>query len=128
MADELSSSGARAGFRQPHELSVAPGCSRELGPVRRGARGARRRSGPLARGTRRPGNRRGDLLGAAESFERIGSVPDEAYARLRAAEALVAVGNRAEADRQLRLALSVFGRLGATAWAAEAESLLAESA
>jgi hypothetical protein len=69
-----------------------------------------------------------DLAGAADSYGEIGSVPDEAYARLRAAEELVRAGRRAEADAQLRLALPVFAQLGATAWAAEAEALLAESA
>jgi len=70
----------------------------------------------------------GELAAGADVFARIGSVPDEAYTRLKAAEAFLAAGDRAEADRQLRLALPVFTRLGATAWAAEAESLLAESA
>ena len=70
----------------------------------------------------------GDLAGAAELYGEIGSVPDEAYARLRAAAAFVESGRRAEADGQLRLALPVLAQLGATAWAAEAEALLAESA
>jgi hypothetical protein len=70
----------------------------------------------------------GDLGGAAELYAEIGSVPDEACARLRAADELVRAGDRAEADRQLRLALPVFGELRVTAWTAEAEGLLAESA
>ena len=70
----------------------------------------------------------GDLSRAADVYAEIGSVPDEAYARLRAAEELVRAGNRAEADRQLRLALPVFAELGAGAWQAEAEALLAASA
>jgi class 3 adenylate cyclase/tetratricopeptide (TPR) repeat protein len=70
----------------------------------------------------------GDLAGAADVYAEIGSVPDEAYARLRAAGELVRSGRRGEADAQLRLALPVFAQLGATAWAAEAEALLAESA
>jgi class 3 adenylate cyclase/tetratricopeptide (TPR) repeat protein len=70
----------------------------------------------------------GDLAGAADRYAEIGSVPDEAYARLRAAGELVREGHRGEADRQLRLALPVFAKLGATAWSAEAEALLAESA
>ncbi|HEV8099278.1 MAG TPA: adenylate/guanylate cyclase domain-containing protein [Gaiellaceae bacterium] len=70
----------------------------------------------------------GDLAGAADVYAEIGSLPTEAYARLRAAEAFARAGDRAEADRQLRLALPVFTQLGATAWAADAESLLAESA
>ena len=70
----------------------------------------------------------GELAGAAETFAEIGSVSDEAYARLRAAEDLVRAGNRPEADRQLRLALPVFARLGAAAWIADGEALLAASA
>ena len=69
----------------------------------------------------------GDLAGQP-LYGEIGSVPDEAYARLRAAGAFVESGRRAEADGQLRLALPVLAKLGATAWAAEAEALLAESA
>jgi class 3 adenylate cyclase/tetratricopeptide (TPR) repeat protein len=70
----------------------------------------------------------GDFVGAADAYAEIGSVPDEAYARLRAAEQLVSTGHRAEADSQLGIALPVFAELGATAWRAEAESLLAASA
>jgi hypothetical protein len=70
----------------------------------------------------------GDLAGATDMYAEIGSVPDEAYARLRAADELVHAGNRVEADRQLRLAQPLFAQLGATAWAAEAEALLAASA
>jgi class 3 adenylate cyclase/tetratricopeptide (TPR) repeat protein len=71
---------------------------------------------------------RGDLASAAEVYAQIGTVPDEAYARLRAAASLVAEGRRADADKQLRMALPVFAGLGATALTAEAESLLAASA
>jgi class 3 adenylate cyclase/tetratricopeptide (TPR) repeat protein len=70
----------------------------------------------------------GDAAGAAEVYAEIGSVPDEAYARLRAADDLVRRGRRTDADAQLRLALPVFAQLGASAWQAEAESLLAKSA
>ena len=70
----------------------------------------------------------GDFAGAADVYAEMGSVPDEAYARLRAADAFVRAGRRGEADKQLRLALPVFAQLGATAWAAEGQSLLAESA
>jgi tetratricopeptide (TPR) repeat protein len=59
----------------------------------------------------------GDAAGAAEIYAEIGSVPDKAYARLRAGT-----------EVQLRLALPVFAQLGATAWHAEAESLLSKSA
>jgi len=65
-----------------------------------------------------------DTAGAADVYAEIGSVPDEAYARLRAAETLSGTA----AEEQLRLALPVFAQLGATAWQAEAESLLAKSA
>src|SRR3954447_13802731 len=48
---------------------------------------------------------------AAEVYAAIGSLPDEAYARLRAALGLVRAGRPAEADRQLRLALPALARL-----------------
>ncbi len=70
----------------------------------------------------------GDPAGAADIYARIGTVPDEAYARMRAAGLLVTSGRRADADAQLQLALPVFARLGATAFTAQAESLLAASA
>jgi class 3 adenylate cyclase/tetratricopeptide (TPR) repeat protein len=70
----------------------------------------------------------GEFAGAADVYAEIGSVPDEAYARLRAAQVLVREGRRAEADAQLRSALPVFARLGAKAWQAEGEGLLAASA
>ncbi len=70
----------------------------------------------------------GDFAGAAGLYAQIGSVPDEAYARLKAAKEFVREGRRAEADSQLRLALPVFAQLGATAWTAEGESLLAQTA
>ena len=70
----------------------------------------------------------GELEQAADVYAAIGSVPDEAYARLRAADELVRSGQRAGADQQLSLALPVFARLGATAWQAEAEALLLRTA
>jgi tetratricopeptide (TPR) repeat protein len=70
----------------------------------------------------------GDAAGAADIYAGIGSVPDEAYARLRAAEAFVGADDRASGDAQLRLARPVFAQLGATAWTVEAEALLAASA
>jgi len=70
----------------------------------------------------------GDLAAAAETYAKIGTIPDEAYARLQAAAAFVAAGDRNAADRELALASPVFVQLGATAWRAEASSLLAESA
>ncbi|HEU0247629.1 MAG TPA: AAA family ATPase [Gaiellaceae bacterium] len=66
--------------------------------------------------------RAGDLLGE------MGSLPDEALARLRAAERLVAAGRRAEADAQLQRALAFFRSVGATRYVREGEALLAASA
>ena len=43
-----------------------------------------------------------DYAGAAEIFAEIGSLPDEADARLRAAESAIRAGQRAEGDRELR--------------------------
>jgi class 3 adenylate cyclase/tetratricopeptide (TPR) repeat protein len=129
LADELVEAWRATGIRQPHELAVAPWVFRELGradevlaALEEEARGAT----PWHEAARRVAS--DDLTGAAEVFAEIGSVPDEGYARLKAAEQRARAGDRAEADRQLRLALSVFAQLGATAWAAEGEALLAESA
>lgn len=65
---------------------------------------------------------------AADIFAEIGQVDDEAEARLRAAEQLVAEGRRAEADVQLEKALTFYRSVGATRYIREAESLLAASA
>jgi tetratricopeptide (TPR) repeat protein len=65
---------------------------------------------------------------AAEILGDIGAVPDEAHARVRAAEALASAGRRAEADAQLEQALTFFRSVGATVYIREAESLFAASA
>jgi hypothetical protein len=129
LANELVAAWHATGIRQPHECAIAPWVFRELGraeelqeALERESRGAT----PWHEAARRVVS--DDLAGAAEIFAEIGSVPDEAYARLRAAEERVAASDRREADRQLRLALPVFVRLGATAWSTEGEALLAESA
>jgi class 3 adenylate cyclase len=70
----------------------------------------------------------GDFVGAAEILHRIGSKPDAAEARLRAAERLVAEGHRAEADEQLQQALEFYRSVGATPYVRECEALLAASA
>jgi class 3 adenylate cyclase/tetratricopeptide (TPR) repeat protein len=70
----------------------------------------------------------GDLAGAAERFEDIGSAGDEAYARVREAERLVAAGHRAEAEPFLSRALELYRGMGATAFIREAERLLAPPA
>jgi hypothetical protein len=69
----------------------------------------------------------GDFERAAELFAPI-SVPDEAYARLRAAEALTAEGRRAEADVQLQRSLVFWRSVGASRYVREGEALLAASA
>jgi class 3 adenylate cyclase/tetratricopeptide (TPR) repeat protein len=70
----------------------------------------------------------GELERAAELFVEIGSLPDEARARLRAAERLLADGRRAEADVQLDKALAFYRSVGATHYIREGEALLAISA
>ena len=67
----------------------------------------------------------GDPREAARIFAQIGSLPDEAHARLRAAEALAAAGRRQEADEELALALDFYRSVGATRYVREGEALLA---
>ena len=67
----------------------------------------------------------GELERAADVFGEMGSLPDEALARLRAAELLTAAGRRPEADEQLQPALAFFRSVGATRYVREAETLLA---
>jgi hypothetical protein len=70
----------------------------------------------------------GDLRRAAEIFAEMKIVTFEAFYRLRAAEALVAEGRRAEADEQLRPALAFYSSVGATRFIQEGEALLAATA
>jgi hypothetical protein len=70
----------------------------------------------------------GDYLTAADVYETCGARPLEAGTRLRAAEAFVREGRRAEADAQLESALAFWRLAGATAHIREGEALLAESA
>ena len=67
----------------------------------------------------------GEFLSAAEAYDEIGDVHEEACARLRAAGQLVAGGRRAEADEQLGLALAFWRSVRATRYIHEAETLLA---
>jgi len=69
----------------------------------------------------------GDRVGAAEIYAEIGSLPDEAYARFRAAEQLLGEGRRADADVQLERALAFWRSVGATGYLREGEALLAEA-
>ena len=57
-----------------------------------------------------------------------GYLPGEAFARLWAAEKLLAEGRRAEADEQLERALAFWRSVGATRYVAEAEALRAQAA
>jgi thioredoxin-like negative regulator of GroEL len=70
----------------------------------------------------------GDFAGAAELLRQIGTRPDEAEARLRAAEQLAAEGRGGAADEQLRQALAFYRSVGATRYVGECEALLPASA
>ena len=70
----------------------------------------------------------GDFEAAADRYAAIGSRPDEAFARLLAAERLVVAGRRAEAEEQARNVLAFAGEAGAAGWLRRAEALLAASA
>jgi hypothetical protein len=70
----------------------------------------------------------GDFVRAADTYATIGSLPDEAQARLRAAEALIEDGRRAEADDQLQQSLAFYRSVGATRYMRQGEALFAESA
>jgi class 3 adenylate cyclase/tetratricopeptide (TPR) repeat protein len=69
-----------------------------------------------------------DWVRASEVFAEMGSKPDEAYTRLRAAEQLVSEACRAEADEQLQKALAFWRSVGATRYVREGEALLAATA
>jgi class 3 adenylate cyclase/tetratricopeptide (TPR) repeat protein len=69
----------------------------------------------------------GDPAGAAEIYAEIGSGPDEAYARFRAAELFLRDGRRTEADVELQRALAFWRAAGASAYVREGEVLLAEA-
>ncbi len=71
---------------------------------------------------------RGDFQRAAEIYAETGSLPDEAFARLRAAEVLIGGGNRAEGDRELQQALAFYRSVDAKAYLREGEGLLARTA
>jgi tetratricopeptide (TPR) repeat protein len=70
----------------------------------------------------------GVVAGAAERLREVGSAPDEAYARFREAERLIADGRRAEAEPFLSRALELHRALGATTFVRAAERLLAPPA
>ncbi|HSP71631.1 MAG TPA: hypothetical protein VLN26_04630, partial [Gaiellaceae bacterium] len=70
----------------------------------------------------------GDFAAAAEILQRIGSKPEEAEARLRAAERLSADGRRNEAAEHLRQALGFYRSVGAAAMISECDALDGASA
>ena len=70
----------------------------------------------------------GDFPPAAAIYAEMGARELEAWARLLAAESLIADRRRAEADAQLTPALAYFRRVRATAYIGRGEALLAASA
>ena len=69
-----------------------------------------------------------DFERAADQYAKIGSLPDEAFARLRAAEQLLATGQQAEGNAHLQRAVTFYRKARATACLRQAEALLAASA
>jgi class 3 adenylate cyclase len=69
-----------------------------------------------------------EFVAAAESLDSMGAARSAALARLRAAQELARAGRRAEADDQLRHALSFFRSVQATRFIRQAEALRAASA
>lgn len=69
----------------------------------------------------------GDFVRAADLYAEIGSRPDEAVARLRAAEQALAAGDDVRARDQLADALAFFGQAGARAHMRNAETLASAS-
>jgi class 3 adenylate cyclase len=65
---------------------------------------------------------------AADLLAEAGTRPDQAEARLRAAEQLLAEGRRGEAEEQLGQVLHFYRAVGATRYLREAEALLAMTA
>ena len=88
----------------------------------------------LARGQRTPwiealeAGFAADWLRAAEIYAALPHPTAEAFARLRAAEALFAAGRGSEADAQVERALAFYRAVGATPYVREAEALLAKTA
>ncbi|HUK44510.1 MAG TPA: AAA family ATPase [Gaiellaceae bacterium] len=66
----------------------------------------------------------GNPVGAADVMMEIGSVADEAFARLRAGRLLLERGQRAEGEAQLQRALAFYRSVAASRYIREAEELL----
>jgi class 3 adenylate cyclase/tetratricopeptide (TPR) repeat protein len=71
---------------------------------------------------------RGSYLAAADIYVQMGSLPNEAFARLRAAAQLSEAGRRHEADQQLQPALAFWRSVDAKRFVREAEALLPPTA
>jgi tetratricopeptide (TPR) repeat protein len=69
----------------------------------------------------------GEYRAASEGFSGIGSLPDEAFARLRGGQALFRSGRTAEAQTELKPAVDFYRRVGADAYLGEAEALAGSS-
>jgi hypothetical protein len=65
---------------------------------------------------------------AAELYAQIGSLPDEAFARLQAAKQLLATGRRAEGTTHLQRVVAFYREVQASSYLREAEMLLAATA
>jgi class 3 adenylate cyclase/tetratricopeptide (TPR) repeat protein len=70
----------------------------------------------------------GSYLAAADMYTKMGSLPNEAHARLRAAAQLSEAGRRREADQQLQRTLAFWRSVNATRYVREAEALLPATA
>ena len=70
----------------------------------------------------------GELELAADRYAEIGSRPDEAFARLRAAERLLAAGRRSEANLQLERAMAFYREVRAEGFLRRASRLQVASA
>ena len=68
----------------------------------------------------------GEFSRAADVYEKIGSLSDEAEARLRAGRSLLEAGRRSEAEVELRRALDFYRPVCATRFVRDAEALLLE--
>jgi class 3 adenylate cyclase/tetratricopeptide (TPR) repeat protein len=69
----------------------------------------------------------GEFPRAADICAEIGSKPDEAYARLRAAQSMFAEGRQEEAEEQLQRAVDFYRSVGAIRYLREAESLISDA-
>ena len=70
----------------------------------------------------------GEFEEAAKLYAGIGSLPDEAFARLRAAEHLFNAGRHTDANAQLQPALAFYRQVAATGYLREGDALVAASA